>query len=66
VSAEIQAKFQAARMESASPVKGMVGPKVMPLDRDADFVHIAVQWAPSAFQFTPGMLFGGTTGVHRV
>jgi len=51
-------------MESASPVKGMLGAKVVPLDSDADFVHVAVKWAPSAFHFTPGMLFGCATRVH--
>jgi hypothetical protein len=43
----------------------MIGAKVVPLDRDPDFVHIAVQWVPAVFQLTPGMLFGCTTGVHH-
>jgi hypothetical protein len=43
----------------------MVDAKVMPLDRDSDFVHITVQRAPAVFEFTPGMLFGCATGVHR-
>jgi hypothetical protein len=51
-------------MEGASPVKGMLGPKVVPLDSDADFVYVAVQWAPSVFHFTPGVLFGCATGLH--
>src|ERR1041385_4876477 len=65
VSAEVQTKFQAAAVESASPVKRMVSAKVMPLDGDPDFVHIAVQRTPAVFQLTPGMLFGCATRVHR-
>jgi len=61
---KIQTKLQAMWMKSASPVEGTLGAKVVPLDRDADFVHIAVQRAPSIFHFTPGMLLGCATGVH--
>src|SRR5262245_61167415 len=64
VAIKIQTKFQAVRMEGASPVKGIFGAKVVPLNGDADFVHIAVQRAPSIFHFTPGMLLGCTTGIH--
>jgi hypothetical protein len=42
----------------------MLGAKVVPLDSDPDFVHVAVQRAPSVFHFTPGMLFGCATGLH--
>jgi hypothetical protein len=42
----------------------MLGTKVVPLDGDADFVHIAVQGAPSIFHFTPGMLLGCATRIH--
>ena len=51
-------------MERASPVKGTLGAKVVPLDRDPDFVHIAVQGAPSIFHFTPGVLLGCATRIH--
>jgi len=43
----------------------MIGAKVVPLDGDPDFVYIAVQRAPTIFQFAPGMLFGCATRVHH-
>src|SRR5580765_3973535 len=61
---EIQTKLEAAWMESAAPVKRVLGAKVVPLDCDADLVHVAVQRAPSIFHFTPGMLLGCATGIH--
>src|SRR5438093_9029254 len=62
---EIQTKLQAIWVKSAAPVKRMLGVKVVPLDRDAGLVHVAIQWAPSVFQFAPGMLLRCATGVHN-
>ena len=64
VAIEIQTELQAIRMESASPVKGMLGAKIVPLNRDADFVHVAIQGTPSIFHLTPGMLLGCATRIH--
>jgi len=64
VAIEIQTKLQAIRMESASPVKGTLGAKIVPLNGDPDFVHVAVQGTPSIFHFTPGMLLGCATRIH--
>src|SRR6202035_4177105 len=50
---QIQTKLQAIRMESASPVKGTLGAKIVPLNGHPDFVNVAVQGAPSIFHFTP-------------
>src|SRR6266487_5073430 len=61
---KIQTKLQTMWMKSASPVKGMLGSKVVPLDRDPDLVYIAVQRTPSIFYLTPGHLLGCATGVH--
>ena len=61
---EIQTELKAIRMESASPVKGMLGVKVVPLNGDPDFVHVAIQRTPSIFHFTPGMLLGCATRIH--
>src|SRR5262249_40233504 len=46
-SVEVQTELQAIWMEGASPVKGMLGAKIVPLNRDPDFVHVAIQGAPS-------------------
>src|SRR5206468_2201263 len=64
VPAEVQTKLQALPVKRASPIKGVIGAKVVPFDRDSNFVHIAVQRAPSVFHFTPGVLFGCATGIH--
>src|SRR5207247_10377884 len=64
VPAEVQTKLQALPMKRASPIKGVMGAKVVPFDRDSNFIHIAVQRAPSVFHFTPGVLFGRATGIH--
>src|SRR4029077_10065540 len=64
VAIEIQTELKAVWMESASPVKRTLGPKVVPLDGYPDFVHVAVQGAPSIFDFTPGMLLGCATRIH--
>src|SRR6266478_7979804 len=64
VAIEIQTKLQAIRMESASPVKGTLGAKIVPLYGDPDFVHVAIQGTPSIFHFTPGMLLGCATRIH--
>jgi len=61
---KIQTELQTIGMESASPVKGLVGAKVVPLDRDSDFVDVAIERTPSVFHLTPGMLLGCATGVH--
>jgi hypothetical protein len=61
---QIQTELKAVWMESASPVKGTLGTKVVPLDSHPDFVHVAVQGAPSFFHFTPGMLLGCATRIH--
>jgi hypothetical protein len=61
---EIQTELQAIWMEGTSPVKGTLGTKVVPLDSHPDFVHVAVQGAPSFFHFTPGMLLGCATRIH--
>jgi hypothetical protein len=64
VAIEIQTELQTIWMESTSPVKGIRGAKIVPLNSDADFVHIAVQGTPSIFHFTPGVLLGCATGIH--
>jgi hypothetical protein len=46
---EIETKLQTAPMKSPAPIEGMLGAKVVPLDRDSDFVHIAIQRTPSIF-----------------
>ena len=51
-------------MKRASPVKRTLGPKVVPLDGDADLIDIAVKRAPSVFHLTPSVLFGRATGIH--
>jgi hypothetical protein len=51
-------------MESASPVKGMLGAKIVPLNGDPDFIHVTVQGTPSILHFTPGMLLGCATRIH--
>jgi hypothetical protein len=61
---QVQTKLEAARMERASPVKRTLGAEVVPLDRDAHLIDIAVKRAPSVFHFTPGVLFGRATGIH--
>jgi hypothetical protein len=38
--------------------------KIMPFHGDPNFVHVAIQGAPSIFHFTPGMLLGCATGIH--
>src|SRR5207247_8164554 len=64
MSVEVQAKFEAIRMKRAYPVKRMLNPKVVPLDRDADLVDISVQRTPSIFQFAPCSLFRCATRTH--
>jgi hypothetical protein len=61
---EIQTELKAVWVKSTSPVKGTLGPKVVPLNGDPDFVHIAVQGTPSISDFTPGMLLGCATRIH--
>ncbi|HET6887970.1 MAG TPA: hypothetical protein VFH87_08605, partial [Candidatus Udaeobacter sp.] len=61
---EIQTELKAVWVKSTSPVKGTLGPKIVPLNGDPDFVHIPVQGTPSIFHFTPGMLLGCATGIH--
>ena len=64
VAIEIQTELEAIRMESASPVKGMLGAKIVPLNGHSDLIHVTVQRAPSIFHFTPGMLLGCATRIH--
>jgi hypothetical protein len=61
---QIQTKLKAAQMERASPVKRTLDAEIVPLDRDADLIDIAVKRPPSAFHLTPGVLFGRATGIH--
>jgi hypothetical protein len=65
VAIEVQTELQTIRMESASPVKGMLGAKIVPLNGDPNFIHVTVQGVPSIFHFTPGMLLGCATRIHR-
>ncbi len=51
-------------MKRASPVKRTLGPEVVPLNRDAHLIDIAVERAPSVFHLTPSVLLGRTTGIH--
>jgi len=64
VAIEVQTKLEAVRMEGSTPVKGVFGAKVVPLDSHPDSVHITVQGPPSIFHFTPGMLLGCATRIH--
>jgi hypothetical protein len=61
---EVQTELKAVWVESTSPVKGALGPKVVPLNGDPNFVHVAVQGAPSILHLTPSMLFGCATRIH--
>jgi hypothetical protein len=61
---QIQTKLKAAPMERASPVKRTLGAEVVPLNRNADLIDIAVKRAPSVFHLTPSVLFGRATGIH--
>ena len=61
---EIQTKLKTARVKCASPVERTLGPKVVPLDRDACLIDIAVKRAPSVFHLTPSVLLGRTTRIH--
>src|SRR3954451_22017717 len=64
VTIQVQAKFQTIRVKSAPPVEAATGAKIVPLDREANFIYITVQWTPSLLDLAPGTLLGGTTRVH--
>src|SRR6202043_99173 len=63
---QVQTKLHAARVKCASPVKRAARAKVVPLNRDADLIFIPVEGTPTAAYFTPGVLLGRATRIHRV
>jgi hypothetical protein len=46
---QIETKLQTAPVKSPAPIEGMLSTKIVPLDGDPDFVHIAIQGTPSIF-----------------
>src|SRR5438270_11241109 len=65
VTVEIQTKLQTARMKGAAPVKIARRFEIVPLNRDAHRVDVAVKRTPTLFDFAPGTLFGSALRIHR-
>ena len=61
---QVQTKLEAARMKTAAPIERTHRAKVMPFNRDAELIDIAIQRAPSIFHLTPGIHLGRASGNH--
>src|SRR5437870_101577 len=66
VALQVQTKLETTRMKTAAPIERTLRAKVMPFDCDAELIDVAIQWAPSIFNLTPGVHLGRASGNHSV